>query len=329
MRKILYTFSFGLLAIATLALPASAQEKRSGKLGEYDEIIIKRKGGDKDAKVTVEIKDGEVLVDGKKIEDYRNGNITVQRRRVTPRNGNEFGNGGMRFFEDEDNDIRLTPPPAVLGVITEKKEAAGATIQTVAEGSAAEKAGLLAGDVITKVNDTKISEPQDLFETIGELKPGDKVTITYLRDKKEQKTDATLGKRSSMAPRSFGIAPGDDDRNTFRFRMPQAPRSRPLPFDRFFNERGPALGLTVQDTEEGNGAKVTGVKEGSAAEKAGFKNGDLITEIAGEKEKDAGDLADAYRENRDKGTIAAKGTRNGASQTYTIKVPKNLRTENL
>ena len=69
MRKILYTFSFGLLAIATLALPASAQEKRSGKLGEYDEIIIKRKGGDKDAKVTVEIKDGEVLVDGKKIED--------------------------------------------------------------------------------------------------------------------------------------------------------------------------------------------------------------------------------------------------------------------
>ncbi|MBO9152639.1 PDZ domain-containing protein [Chitinophaga sp. GCM10012297] len=328
MRKILYAFSFGLIAIATTVLPAQAQEKRSGKLGEYDEIVIKRKGGAKDAKVTVEIKDGEVLIDGKKMDEYKNGDIIVQRRRIVPRNGNNFGNGGVQFFnDDEDSDLRITPGSAVLGVITEKKEAAGATVQSVAEGSAADKAGLKEGDVITKVNDKKISEPQDLFETIGALKPGDKITVTYLRDKKEQKTDATLGKRASVTPRSFGLSPEGGDMSPFRFRMPQAPNNRP--FDRYFPERAPSLGLSVQDTEEGNGATVTDVKEGSAAEKAGFKKGDLITELAGEPVKNARDMAEAYRGNNGKTTITAKGSRNGAAQNYTIKVPKNLHTENL
>lgn len=326
MRKLLYTFSFGLLAMATLVLPAAAQEKRSGKLGEYDEIVIKRKGGAKDAKVTVEIKDGEVLIDGKKIDEYKDGNITVQRRVITPRNGN-MNNGGIQFFDDEDSDLRITPGAAVLGVITEKKSPEGATVSSVAEGSAAEKAGLKEGDVITRVNDKKIAEPQDLFEIIGTLKPGDKVTVTYLRDKKEQKTDATLGKRASISPRSFGLDPDGDEVNPFRFRMPQSPGGRP--FGEFFGDRAPSLGLTVQDTEDGKGAKVTGVKEGSAAEKAGFKTDDLITEIAGEAVKNARDVAEAYRGHKDEATITAKGTRNGSAQTYTIKVPKNLRTENL
>jgi predicted metalloprotease with PDZ domain len=326
MRKLLYTFSFGLLAMATLVLPAAAQEKRSGKLGEYDEIVIKRKGAAKDAKVTVEIKDGEVLIDGKKIDEYKDGNITVQRRVITPRNGN-MNNGGIQFFDDEDSDLRITPGAAVLGVITEKKSPEGATVSSVAEGSAAEKAGLKEGDVITRVNDKKIAEPQDLFEIIGTLKPGDKVTVTYLRDKKEQKTDATLGKRASISPRSFGLDPEGDEVNPFRFRMPQSPGGRP--FGEFFGDRAPSLGLTVQDTEDGKGAKVTGVKEGSAAEKAGFKTDDLITEIAGEAVKNARDVAEAYRGHKDDATITAKGTRNGSAQTYTIKVPKNLRTENL
>lgn len=326
MRKLLYTFSFGLLAMATLVLPAAAQEKRSGKLGEYDEIVIKRKGAAKDAKVTVEIKDGEVLIDGKKIDEYKDGNITVQRRVITPRNGN-MNNGGIQFFDDEDSDLRITPGAAVLGVITEKKSPEGATVSSVAEGSAAEKAGLKEGDVITRVNDKKIAEPQDLFEIIGTLKPGDKVTVTYLRDKKEQKTDATLGKRASISPRSFGLDPDGDEVNPFRFRMPQSPGGRP--FGEFFGDRAPSLGLTVQDTEDGKGAKVTGVKEGSAAEKAGFKTDDLITEIAGEAVKNARDVAEAYRGHKDEATITAKGTRNGLAQTYTIKVPKNLRTENL
>lgn len=335
MRRFLYTLGF--TAITALALPAAAQDKRSDKMGEYDEIVIKRKGGNKNAKVTVEIKDGEVLVDGKKIEDYRDGNIIVQHRVIRPRDGNMPSGGGEMFFPEDDNAwSAITPNPAVLGVITEKQEAAGATITEVSEGSAAEKAGLKEGDVITRVNDKAISEPQELYEAIGELKPGDKVTVTYKRSGKENKVTATLDKRKiTRAPgrrsdnNAFGFRmPNGQDDNVFRFRMPdQGDRS---PFGQFFRENNETrLGLSVQDTEDNNGAKVLDVTSGSAAAKAGFKEDDLITEIGGKPVKNAKDVVEIYQDNKNKGTISAKVKRNGNEQTLNITVPKKLNTENL
>ncbi len=324
MRKLLYILSMGALA-TTLALPAAAQEKRAGKLGEYDEIIIKRKGGDGDAKVTIEIKDGEVLADGKQLSEYKNGDVIIQRRRIVPRNGNM---GDMPFmFEEGDSDeertITLGGNKAVLGIITEKKEAAGATIVEVSGGSAAEKAGLKEGDVVTAINGKKISEPQDLYETIGAMEPGDKVTVTYKRNGKEAKANATLNRREDTAPRAFSFPqrPG----RQFRFR-------EDMPLFRGFSPEGnsgPRLGLSVQDTEESNGAKVLRVAKGSPAEKAGFLENDLITELGGKAVKNAAEVADAYRAHKVGSTINAKVLRNGQSTALTIKVPKKLNTENL
>ncbi|GEP95371.1 PDZ domain-containing protein [Chitinophaga cymbidii] len=327
MRRFLYTLGF--TAITALALPAAAQDNRSDKMGEYDEIVIKRKDGNKNAKVTVEIKDGEVLVDGKKIEDYKNGSVIVQHRVITPRNGNAPESGEMLFPGMGDNAwSSITPNPAVLGVITEKQEAVGATITTVSEGSAAEKAGLKAGDVISRVNDKAINEPQELYEAIGELKPGDKVTVTYKRNGKENKATATLQKRENTQPRSFRIMPDGQDNNFFRFRTPdQRGRS---PFGDFFRgNSGTRLGLSVQDTQDNTGAKVLGVTSGSAAAKAGFKENDIITEIGGQTVKNAKDVVESYRDNKDKGAITAKVKRNGNVQTLNITVPKQLNTENL
>ncbi|GAA2064220.1 hypothetical protein GCM10009801_08680 [Streptomyces albiaxialis] len=59
----------------------------------------------------------------------------------------------------------------------------------------ADKAGLKAGDVITKLNDTAIDSGQTLIGTIWTHKPGEKVKITYERDGKERTTDVTLGSR--------------------------------------------------------------------------------------------------------------------------------------
>ena len=50
------------------------------KLKEYDEIIIKRKDPEKDAKVTIEIKDDKVIVDGKPIDEYNDDELSVQQR---------------------------------------------------------------------------------------------------------------------------------------------------------------------------------------------------------------------------------------------------------
>ncbi|WP_030744601.1 S1C family serine protease [Streptomyces sp. NRRL F-5135] len=62
------------------------------------------------------------------------------------------------------------------------------------DGPAA-KAGLKAGDVITKFNDTPIDSGPTLIGQIWTHKPGDKVTITYKRDGKESTVDVILGER--------------------------------------------------------------------------------------------------------------------------------------
>jgi putative serine protease PepD len=71
--------------------------------------------------------------------------------------------------------------------------AQGAEVQSVESGGAADKAGLEKGDVITKVDDEVIDGSESLVATIRGHRPGDKVTLTYLRDGKTQTATATLG----------------------------------------------------------------------------------------------------------------------------------------
>jgi putative serine protease PepD len=69
----------------------------------------------------------------------------------------------------------------------------GAQIQQVEGGGAAAKAGLQQGDVITKVDDDVIDGSESLVATIRGHRPGDKVTLTYVRDGKTHTTTAALG----------------------------------------------------------------------------------------------------------------------------------------
>ncbi len=75
---------------------------------------------------------------------------------------------------------------AFLGVSSRKAEKGGATVLEVTKGSPAEKAGIKKGDIITKLNETKIESPESLYETVHNLKPGDKVKILFTRDGKVQ-----------------------------------------------------------------------------------------------------------------------------------------------
>ena len=69
----------------------------------------------------------------------------------------------------------------------------GAQLQTVESGGAGAKAGLKKGDVITKVNSDLIDGSESLVATVRGHRPGEKVTITYLRDGKTSTTTADLG----------------------------------------------------------------------------------------------------------------------------------------
>jgi len=57
----------------------------------------------------------------------------------------------------------------------------GALVGAVAPGSLGERAGLRNGDIITELNLWPIRGAEDLERAMGELSPGSRVTIVYLR----------------------------------------------------------------------------------------------------------------------------------------------------
>lgn len=68
----------------------------------------------------------------------------------------------------------------------------GSYVDSLVAKSAAAEAGILAGDVITGINDAPIQKSSDLLEQVGRHRPGDEVTITVDRYGKEMTFDVTL-----------------------------------------------------------------------------------------------------------------------------------------
>jgi S1-C subfamily serine protease len=76
----------------------------------------------------------------------------------------------------------------------------GALVAGAFEGSPAEGAGIEQGDVIVAVDDTEISTPNDLIETLGEYSPGDEVSIALVSPEGERKVTVQLDQRPATFP---------------------------------------------------------------------------------------------------------------------------------
>ncbi|OQY93444.1 MAG: hypothetical protein B6D37_11560 [Sphingobacteriales bacterium UTBCD1] len=324
---------FAMLApVSVMAQKENNQEQKNARNNSETEVITITRKGDKDQKTTVEISGDKITVNGKPIEDMKGGDITVRRNIIRNYRGNpdnRRGDGAVTVIGTPGNS-------AMLGVTTKKTDG-GAAIQDVTDGSAAQKAGLKENDVITKIDDHKISDPDDLSKAIGQYKPGDKVKVTFLRDNKEQSVTAELTKWA-------GINLYDNRNEVYGFKMPDInyeelapkieqmmPRLQGRNWDQMFNTTTgrPRLGLSVQDTENGKGAKVIDVDDDSNAGKAGIKEGDVITEIDGKAVNSADEVAKVVRDSKDKNSLMFKIQRNGKTQNIEVKIPRKLKTADL
>ena len=72
-------------------------------------------------------------------------------------------------------------------------EGAGVVVYQVQPGSAADRAGLRRGDIITALNGTAVDDPNTFRNIIAGSPPGTEVTLTVKRDGREQQVRATLG----------------------------------------------------------------------------------------------------------------------------------------
>ena len=84
---------------------------------------------------------------------------------------------------------------ASLGVYISElsDEGVGVYVNTVIEDSAAEDAGMVEGDIITMFDGVEVSTVQELKDEIAKHLPGERVTVTILRDGETEDLRLTLG----------------------------------------------------------------------------------------------------------------------------------------
>jgi serine protease Do len=341
-----------------------AQEIKDSK--ESQEIIIKKKG-DKDAKFTIEISGGSIIVNGKPIAEFKEDGITINNRKMIIRDGKKitmmFDGQQMPMLENfeglEDMQIMMNgggmdnmeinttdQKRVVLGVMTDTKENEGAVITEVVKDGPAAKIGLQKDDVIYKIDDTKITTFKELSNFTQTKKEGDKVKVYFTRAGKKMDATATLEMRNGMKEvkiirRGFSNKGMEDmeipnvggDIRMYKYRNDAVDNaimnSRNRIKDQLFKISGPKLGIKIQDTELENGVKILDVEKESLSATAGLLKDDIIVAIADKAIKNTDEAREALAENRTKNSYTMKVKRNDKDVLLTITVPKKLKVANL
>ena len=112
----------------------------------------------------------------------------------------EFGNVQRGILGVEGGELNSSASKE-LGI----KETEGFYIKKVNPKSGAEKAGLLKGDIIVKLDEQKVSTFADLSGYISTKRPGDKVEVTYIRDGKNKTVPVILSKNELFGTEFKGI----------------------------------------------------------------------------------------------------------------------------
>jgi len=127
----------------------------------------------------------------------------------------------------------------------------GALVASVAPDSAAAKAGLKPGDVITQMNGEPITRSGELSSRVGMSEPGTGVKLTVWRDKASRQIEATLGEASRTGTRTAAAQSSQGE--------------------------GARLGLALQAQPDG----LVVQSASGPAERAGIRSGDKVLAVNG------------------------------------------------
>jgi serine protease Do len=173
--------------------------------------------------------------------EVRRGWLGVQHTEITPQTAEEYG------IDPDQN---------------------GTLIVYVFPGNPADLAGLRVGDVVLRVGEVPIEEPDDLNREIGLLAAGTAVDLVVLRDGGQLTLTATLGER-----------PNEAELATYEGSAPESEES----------ETSPELGITVGPItpivaqhlglNSTDGVVIMDVAAESRADRAGLSEGDVVLEV--------------------------------------------------
>lgn len=161
----------------------------------------------------------------------------------------------------------------------------GAFVNEVQAGSAADKAGIKSGDIITSINGKEVTSFGQLRAIVATQRAGSKVQIGLFRDGRQMVVDVTLDENSVYA--NAGNA----------------------------SELSQAFsGAKLANAKDSKGVEITSVEKGSIAQRLGLKEGDIITAVNRAKVKNLNDLKKNLEGS--KGRINALRIQRGETELY-------------
>jgi serine protease Do len=242
--------------------------------------------------------------------------------------GLTLGSGGLRAAEkDEDADVDRKVEKRIeivdfgggsfLGVGLEdvKGNTRGAEVRSVEPDSAAEKAGIEKGDVITRFDGESVRSARQLARLVRETPTGRSVAVEVTREGVTKTLTAKLDEKRHHG----GLHVGDDDvfLSDRQFDVPEGLPLVPGPhvfrwhsdddsdndFTTAWTPRRPRLGIRFLEIDgqlaeyfglsADEGVLVSSVRDDSPAAKAGLRAGDVVLELDGKAIRDGRDLTRA------------------------------------
>ncbi|HEX5708453.1 MAG TPA: DegQ family serine endoprotease [Pyrinomonadaceae bacterium] len=146
----------------------------------------------------------------------------------------------------------------------------GVIINNVVAGSAAERAGLRRGDVVTAFNGQPVSDTNSLRNRVASTQPGAEVTLTVVRDGREQQVRASLGEFTPENARR------EDEGGGGGGERPNAPTGR---LGISVAELTPQTAERLRLPAGAQGLVVTAIDPSGPAAMAGLQERDLIVEV--------------------------------------------------
>jgi S1-C subfamily serine protease len=202
----------------------------------------------------------------------------------------------------------------------------GLVIAGVMPDSPAEKAGLKEQDVLLSLNGKTVASVNDATEQLEKSKPGERVTVSVLREGRRRQFTVKLAERNRAEDSDWleGLerTPGPD--------APDAPNA-PMPplMEREDGHRG-YLGVSTIELGDQlaayfgvngkGGVLVTEVAKDSPAEDAGFKAGDIILSVENSKIDSPTDLMRLVRAHDAEDQVDVTVQRRGQVQTLHAKL---------
>ncbi len=139
----------------------------------------------------------------------------------------------------------------------------GALVGEVLDGGPAAKAGVKAGDVIQRVDDTEVSDPRQLRMLVAGIKPGSEIRLGVNRDGHAEQLRLTVGELPGESTTVAGDASSDENGRIGVILQDLSQQAR----------QQASVPAKIQ------GALITQVEDGSRAERAGLRSGMVITEV--------------------------------------------------